>query len=163
MKRFALAILAVVLLASFAWAAPELLGTTKMKAEDRVMQTVFAHPKSNTTGLINTTGATASWPTNIVCDTGSVIFETITGADIKNVALQVGYDLSPGYTETTVFWNTIGTSSEPWHPITNGNTDTYKFDFSSRAFNRWRLDCLVGCDITNTISEVYGTCWRSGR
>jgi hypothetical protein len=165
MKRILIALIAITCFASVAFAAPYLLGTKKFPGEDRVMQTIWAHPKSSTTGLINSTGATASYNTGVVCDTGSIIFETVTGADIKNVALQVAYDGDPLDTSgaNSVFTNAIGTTSEPWHPITNGDTDTHKFDFNSRAFDRWRLNCLVGCDVTNTISEVYGTCWRSGR
>jgi hypothetical protein len=163
MKRFLTSLLVVILVASIAWAAPDLLKTTKLPGEDLVYQTVWAHPKSDPTGLINSTGATASYKTSSVCDTGSVVFETLAGTDIKNVALQVAYDTYPGYTATSVFYNAVGTDSEPWHKITSGDTDDYKFDFNSRGFNRWRLNCLVGCDVTNTISQVSGICWRNGK
>jgi hypothetical protein len=162
--RKLISLLAVILCASIAWAAPDLLGTKKLPGEDLVYDTLWAHPKSDPSGIINSTGATKSYPTGSMCDTGSVIFETVSGADIKNVALQVTYDTYPGYTTTSVFYNAAGkTEATPWHSIINGNTDSYKFDFNSRGFNRWRLNCLVGCDVTNTISQVSGICWRKGK
>lgn len=163
MKKILIAAMAILLIASLAWAAPRLIGTIKLPGEDLVYQTTWAHPKSSPSGLINATGATSSYKTGSVCDTGSLIFETVTGADIKNVALQVAYDTSPGYTATTVFYNTVGTTTEPWHQVNTNDSDTLKFDFNSRGFNRWRLNCLVGCDVTNTISQVSGVCWRNGK
>jgi hypothetical protein len=165
MKKIVVAIMLLVMV-STAMAAPYLLGTRKLPGEAFVYQTVWAHPKSSTTGLINTTGATADWGVDM-CDTGSVIFETVTGTAIKNVAMQVAYsadETNPALKGSALlFTNAIGTTSAPYHPVTTADTDSHKFDFNSRGFNRWRLNCLAGCDLTNTISNVYGVCWRSGK
>jgi hypothetical protein len=163
MKKILTALLVVVLAVSIAWAAPDLLGTTKLPGEDMVTLTIWAHPKSDPTGLINSTGATTAYKTSSLCDTGSISFETVAGSNIMNVALQVGYDADPITPITADFTNAVGTTSEPWHQVDVNDSDSLKFDFNSRGFNRWRLNCLTNCGVGNSISEVYGICWRSGK
>jgi hypothetical protein len=165
MKKILIALLVLLGFASIAMAAPYLLGTKKLPGEDFVMETIWAHPKSSTTGLINATGATKSYNTGSMCDTGSVIFETVTGSNIMNIAMQVAYDGDPLDVQgrNSLFTNAIGTTSAPYHQVDAGDSDTLKFDFNSRGFDRWRLNCLAGCGVNNTISEVYGVCWRSGK
>jgi len=162
MKRILMIAMAVLLIASIAWAAPELLGGGKKVPGDNVVMTIFAHPKSNTTGLINATGATKAYNSGKVCDTGSILLETVTGSNIMNVALQVAYNIDPVDTSgaTALFTNAIGTDTAPYHQVNASDTDTLKFDFNSRGFNRWKLNCLAGCGVNNTISEAYGVCWR---
>lgn len=161
MRKF-IAIGLVLVMATVAIAAPELLGTKQLNKNAFVYQTIWAHPKSNTTGLMNTTGATTSYNVPL-CDTGSMVFDTITGTAIRNVAMQVGYANDPLNPTTVTFTNAVGTDSAPYHSLDPGDSDTYKYDFNSRGFTEWRLNCLAGCDLTNTISSVYGVCWRSGK
>jgi hypothetical protein len=167
MKRLISAMVVLTLVASIAWAAPKLLGTRQMPGDEaRVRQTIWAHPKASpSTGIINATGTTTAYPTGIVCDEGSMVFDTVAGSDIKNVALQVAYTdiLNPQNFSGITFTNAVGTTSAPYHQVDTNDTDTHKYDFNSRAFNVWRLNCLAGCDLTNTITSVYGMCWREGK
>ena len=159
MKKILIALLVIAFVASIAWAAPNLLKTVKVT--DNVVRTTWAHPGSSPAGLINATGATTAYGTGEYCDSGSVIFETVSGSNIMNIAMQVAYDYSAPNDIATTFYNAVGTDSAPYHQVKAYDTDTLKFDFSSRGFNRWRLNCLTGCGVNNTISKVYGYCWES--
>jgi len=159
MKKILIVFAVLLGFATIALAAPNLLGTRKVT--DNVVKTTWAHNKSTPTGLINATGATAAYGTGEYCNEGSVVFEIVTGSNIMNVAMQVAYDYSSPGDIATTFYNSIGTDAAPYHQVNAADTDTLKFDFSGRGFNKWRLNCLTGCGVNNTISKVYGYCWES--
>jgi len=164
MKRFSTAIIIVLLVTSIAYAAAY-LRTVKKAGEDNMSQTTWANPKSAPDGIMNTTGATKTLKTLTTCNIGMVEFGGISGTNIMNVTMETAMAYDPERTGAlpSVFYNSIGSSSIPYHQVDPGDKDSHKFDFNSRAFDYWRLNCLAGCDLTNSISIAHGDCWREGR
>ena len=163
MKRLLLAILMIMFIASVAHAVR--LGCTIKDGDDNVTQCTFAHPLATPTGIMNSTGATKALLSKTTCDTGSIVFKTIVGTGIMNVAMQTAPEFDPTKSgaKPTAFYNTIGSTSTPYHQVDPADSDTHKFDFNSRGFDWWRLNCLAGCDLTNSIAIVFGDCWREGK
>ena len=166
MKKILAALLVVIMVASFAFAATNLLGTRPHPNTGNKWRTTWAYTASTPSGLMNATGATKAYGVSIGCDTGKVKFDDITGTNIMNIAVQVadyyGPEFGPSAPSDALFTNAIGTTSEPWHQVDPSDTDTHKFDFSQREFEAWRLNCLVGCDLTNSIGTAWGDCWMAG-
>lgn len=162
MKKLIVAMVLIVFVVSIAWAAT--LGTRPYYRNVSVTETTWAY--SGTGGLMNATGATTAYDTLDVCDKGYVKFDDITGTAFMNVALQVADRYGPPFGDTpprdSLFTNAVGTTSEPWHQVKPGDTDTHKFDFNSRSFTVWRLNCLAGCDLTNSIATAWGRCKQEG-
>lgn len=167
MKRIMVALVAVLLVASTAFAATYLLGTRPHPATGNKYRTTWANPASTPSGLMNATGATTAYGVTAGCDTASVKFGSITGTDIMNIAVQVADLYGPQYGASPPsdgsFTNAIGTDSEPWHQLVPIDSDTYKFDMNSRQFSVWRLNCLAGCDLTNSVALAWGDCWMAGQ
>ena len=164
MKKFLLVALTIIFMASTAHAVR--LGCTISAEDDNVTQCTFAHPLATpNTGIMNSTGATKALKSKTKCDTGSIVFKTIIGTGIMNVAMQTapGFDPTMSGAKPTAFYNTIGSTSEPYHQVDPTDSDTHKFDFNSRGFDWWRLNCLAGCDLTNSVAIVFGDCWRVGK
>ena len=142
------------------------LGCTISADDDNVTQCTFAHSLATpNTGIMNKTGATKALLSKTKCDTGSIVFKTIIGTGIMNVAMQTAPEFDPTQSgaKPTAFYNTIGSTSTPYHEVDPADSDTWKFDFNSRSFDWWRLNCLAGCDLTNSIAIVFGDCRREGK
>jgi hypothetical protein len=164
MKKFVTPLIIILLTASIAMAAVY-LRTAKKAGEDDMSQTTWANVKASPDGIMNTTGATKALKTLTTCTQGMVEFGTVSGTNIMNIAMQTAMAYDPEKTGAlpSVFYNSIGSTSAPYHQVDPADTDTHKFDFNSRAFDYWRLNCLVGCDLTNSIATAHGDCWREGR
>jgi len=166
MKRILAIALAVVFVAGFAMAATNLLGSRVHPHNNAKWRTTWANPSSTPTGLINTSTATTSYTVKGGCNKAKVTFGSVSGSNIMNVAVQVADRYGPQYGDNppvqALFTNVVGTSSEPWHQVKPGDTDTHKFDIKDREFEVWRLQCLAGCGVNNTIGLAWGDCWMEG-
>jgi hypothetical protein len=156
MKKILIVFAVLIGFVSVAYAA-SYIGTTKLWKGETVNQSLFIYTD---TIAMNSTTPTDSLSVQPLCKAGSVIFANMTGTTTKQVAMQTTYrwsadELRPP--DPTPFYNTIGSTSSPYHEITS-HTDTHKFDFNSRWFNEWRFVCLSGCDLTNTIGTLVGFC-----
>jgi hypothetical protein len=167
MKKILTALIVVVLIASMAMAATNLLGTRMHPNNSDKYRTTWAYTESTPSGLMNATGATTAYPASEGCDTAKIKVSDITGSNIMNVAVQVSDLYGPEFGASPqpdgIFTNAVGTSSAPYHQVDPGDTDTHKFDLNSREFSVWRLNCLAGCDLTNSIGTAWGDCWMAGQ
>jgi len=165
MKRLLLAILTVFFITSVAHAEVR-LGTAKKPSEDKESQTTWAHPNAPAifNGIMNSTGATKAFKTISECDRGMIEFGDITGSGIMNVAVQTApfYDPEKTGAQPPFFYNSIGSTSTPYHQLDPSDSDTYKFDFNSRAWDWWRIYCLAGCTTTNYVETIHGDCRKEG-
>lgn len=166
MKKAVLSVAILLTFATIALAAINLVGTRKHPNNSNKYRTTWAHPISTPSGIINSTGATAAYSVSQGCDTAKVKVGAITGTAIMNIAVQVADLYGPEYGASPVvdgiFTNTIGTPSAPYHQVDPADTDTYKFDITSQEYTVWRLNCLAGCDLTNSIGIAWGDCWMAG-
>jgi hypothetical protein len=167
MKKILIVVLALMfMISSVAFAATYLLGTDPHPGTGNKWRTIWAYTASTPSGLMNATGATTAFGVSPGCDTAKIKFDSITGTNIMNIAVQVADYFGPEFGSSapsdSLFTNAIGTTSAPWHQVDPSDTDTHKFDFSQREFEIWRLNCLVGCDLTNSIGTAWGDCWMAG-
>lgn len=159
MKKVFIAIGILLMMCSIAWAATY-IGTTYLWGSDKIRQTLWTYEGSN---IINSSTMTDAYEVQPLCTKASIIFGDLSGTGIKNVEVLTSYTWSADEnlrpSDSPIFYNSIGSTSKSYHEL-SGVTDTQKIDMSQRWFNTWRLKCVSGCDLTNTIGTAVGFCGK---